>query len=82
MIKTISNSFNEYFVNVGRKLASEITKSQRSCKMYLRRCGSSFEEVILFDEEIETAFFSLMCGKSPGFNETNYGIVNQFLTPY
>ena len=50
--------------------------------MYLRRWGSSFEEVILFDEEIETAFFSLMAGQSPGFNETNYGIVNQFLTPY
>ena len=28
--KTIANSFNEYFVNVGLKLASEIPKSQTS----------------------------------------------------
>ena len=31
--KTIANSFNEYFVNVGLKLAPEIPKLQRSYEM-------------------------------------------------
>ena len=57
--KTIASSFNEYFVNVGPKLASEISQLQRSFEMYLTRSDSSFEEATLSDEEIKTAFFSL-----------------------
>ena len=34
--KTIANSFNEYFVNVGPKLTCEILQSQRSFEMYLK----------------------------------------------
>ena len=75
--KTIANSFNEYFVNVGPKLACEIPQSQRSFEMYLKESDSSFEEVTLSDEEIKTAFFSLKDGKSPGFDEINYDIVKQ-----
>ena len=75
--KTIANSFNEYFVNVGPKLACEIPQSQRSFEMYLKESDSLFEEVTLSDEEIKTAFFSLKGGKSPGFDEINYGIVKQ-----
>ena len=80
--KTIANSFNEYFVNVGPKLASEIPQLQISFEMCLKGSDSSFEEVTLTDEEIETGFFSLMGDKSPGFDEINYDIVNQNLTPY
>ena len=69
--KPIANSFNEYFVNVGLKLVSEIPQSQRSFEMYLKGFDSSFEEVTLSDEEIKTAFFSLRGGKSPGFDEVN-----------
>ena len=75
--KTIANSFNKYFVNVGPKLACEIPQSQISFEMYLKESDSSFEEVISTDEEIKTAFFSLKGGKSPGFDEINYDIVKQ-----
>ena len=73
--KTIANSFNEHFANVGPKLASEIPQSQRSFEMYLKGSDSSFEEVTSSDEEIKTGFFSLKSGKSPGFDEINYDIV-------
>ena len=73
--KTIDNSFNEYFVNVGPKLVCEIP--QRSFEMYLKGSDRSLEEVTLYDEEIKTAFFSLKDGKSPGFAEINYDIVKQ-----
>ena len=75
--KTIANSFNEYFVNVGLKQACEIPQSQRSFEMYLKESDSFFEEVTLSDEERKTAFFCLKSGKSPGFAEINYGIVKQ-----
>ena len=66
--KTIANSFNQYFVNVGPKLTSEIPQSQRSFEMYLKGFDSSFEEVTLSDEEIKTTFFSLRGGKSAGLD--------------
>ena len=75
--KAIANSFNEYYVNVGLKLAREIPQSQRSFEMYLKRSESSFEEVTLSDEDIKIAFLSLKGGKSPGFDEINFGILKQ-----
>ena len=68
--KIIANCVNEYFVNVGPKLACEIPQSQRSFEMYLKESDNSFEEV-------KIAFFSSKCGKSPGFDEINYDIVKQ-----
>ena len=49
--ETIATSFNEYFVNVGPKLACEIPQSQRSFEMYLKRSDGFFENVILSGDE-------------------------------
>ena len=43
--------------------------------MYLKRSDRSFEEVTLSDEEINTAFFSIKVGKSPGFDQIYFDIV-------
>ena len=75
--KTIANSFNEYFVNVGPQLVPEISQSQRSFETYLKGFGNFFEKVILSNEEIKIAFFSLKGGKNPGFDDVNYDIVKQ-----
>ena len=45
--------------------------------MFLKGSDSSFEEVTLSNEEIKIAFFSLKGGKSPSFDEINYGIVKE-----
>ena len=45
--KTDANSFNEYFVIVGPKLACEIPQSQRSLEMYFKGYDSYFEETSL-----------------------------------
>ena len=75
--KSISNSFNEYLVNIGPKLAREIHQSQNHLRCISE---SSFEEVTLSDEEIKTAFLlSLKSGKSPGFDEVNYDAVKQLI---
>ena len=47
---------NEYFVNVGPKLACKIPQSQRSFQMYIKRSEKNFEEVTLSDEE-NSVFF-------------------------
>ena len=68
--KTIANSFNEYFVTVGLKLAFDCVSNVivRLFEMYLKRSDSSFKEITLSDEEIKTKCFSLKGGKSPGFD--------------
>ena len=53
--KTIVNSFNEHFVNVRAKLASEIPQSQKLFEMYFKESNSSFVEINLSDEEIKAA---------------------------
>ena len=60
--KVIANSFNEYFANVGPKLACETPQLQRSFEMYFKESDSSFEKVTLSGEEIKTTFFSLKVG--------------------
>ena len=59
------------------KLACKIPQSQRLFETYLKGSDSSFEEITLSDEEIKTAFVSLKAGKSPGFNDKNYYIIEQ-----
>ena len=75
--KTTANSFKEYFVNIGPKLACEIPQSQRSFEMYLKGSDGSFDEITLSDEEIKTAFFYLTGAKKRDFDEMNYDIVKQ-----
>ena len=45
--------------------------------MYLKGSDSSFEKLILSDEEIKTTFYSLRGGKNPGFDEINCDILKQ-----
>ena len=73
--KTITNSFSEYFVNLGLKLVCEIPQLQRPFEIYLKGSDSSFREVTLSDEEIKTEFFSWKGSRSPGFDEINYDII-------
>ena len=75
--KIVVSSFNEYFVNVGPKLACQIPQLQRSFEICIKGSDSSFEEITLSDEEIKTEFLSLKGGKDPGFDEINYDIVKQ-----
>ena len=80
--KTIANNFNEYFVNVRLKLVSEISQSKRSFEMYLEGCDSSFEEVMLSDEEIKTGMFSLKGGKILSLMKLVAALKSKILTPY
>ena len=75
--KIIANSFNEYFVNVGPKLAST-PQLQKSFVMYPKGSDSSFEDVTLSDEEVKTVFFSLKGGRNPGFDKINCNIKQNF----
>ena len=50
--------------------------------MYLEGCDSSFEEVMLSDEEIKTGMFSLKGGKILSLMKLVAALKSKILTPY
>ena len=65
------------FVNVGSDLASNILQAQKLFETYLNLTDTVFHDVPLSEDEIKTAFFSLKCGKSSGYDDMSYDIVKQ-----
>ena len=66
--KTIANNFNDFFVNVGLKLAANIPASKTNYKTYLDFNNSVLPDFEV-DKEFETAYFSLKRNKSAGYDE-------------
>ena len=73
--KIIANEFNNYFVNVGPNLASNIPPSSKHFETYLNHNESSLLEGDLTDEELKTAYFSLTNNKSPGYDEISANVI-------
>ena len=73
--KDIAKHFNEYFINVGPNLASNIPDTGQDFKSYLTENTLIQEESILTDEEFEKAFFSLKTNKSPGYDDINFNVI-------
>ena len=73
--KIIANEFNNYFVNVGPNLASNIPPSSKHFETYLNHNESSLLEGDLTDEELKTAYFSLTNNKSLGYDEISANVI-------
>ena len=73
--KTIAESFNNYFINVGPNLASKIPPCTEQFDSYLKPNNHVLEESVLSDKEFKTAFFSLKTNKSAGNDEISYNVV-------
>ena len=71
----IANSFNNFFVEIGPKLASTISAGSRSFKTYLNKTNHSIENSQLTSSELKTAFFALKKDKAAGYDDINSGIV-------
>ena len=80
--KDIAKHFNEYFINVGPNLASNIPDTGQDFKSYLTENTLVQEESILTDEEFEKAFFSLKTNKSPGYDDINFNVIKTHLWNY
>ena len=69
--KTIATSFNNYFTNVGPKLASR----NKDFKSYLKENEILLSEYDVSEKELEDAFCSLKINKSPGFDDISSNVV-------
>ena len=73
----VANKFNEYFVNVGPKLASKIPLTSTSYKSFLRwniQCESLFIDP-LTEEEIEKELLKLNPKKSVGYDNFSPNVI-------
>lgn len=75
--KTMTDVFNDFFINVGPNLAAKIPQSTRNYKSFLDRSESAMETSPLTREELKTAFNTLKKNKSPGVDDINVNVVKQ-----
>ena len=71
----IAESFNDFFVSVGKNLASKIPNANRDFNSYLSRCEANLPSEDLTIDELQIAFQSLLPNKSPGLDEINVNVV-------
>ena len=75
----IANTFNEFFANVGPKLAEKILDTNKKFESYIPVIDTSLLHTDLTEKEFETAFNSLKKDKAPGFDKVH---VNAVLSVY
>ena len=63
--KLIAESFNNFFINIEPKLASEIQKPAKTFDVYLKRVDVLQPEFPLSVNELKDAFFCLQANQSP-----------------
>ena len=79
--KLIAENFNDFFVNIGPKLAAKIEPATQNFNTYLHDYNQILLESELTDKEFENAFFSLKINKSAGYDDVNYNC-NSFVMTY
>ena len=71
----IANNFNEFFANVGPKLAEKIPDVNKKFESYIPVIDTSLLHTDLTEKEFETAFKSLKKDKAPGFDKVHVNVV-------
>ena len=74
----ILENFNNYFVDIGPKLASIIPQASKCYLVYLTTVPSSKQYIEIRGEEFKTAYFSLKRNKSSGCDETRENVIRSF----
>ena len=55
--KQIANAFNNFFINIGPKLADDIPTSTRSFQSYVQTTNETIKEELITINELKDAFF-------------------------
>ena len=53
----IADAFNDFFINIGQKLASQIPKSSKTFKAYINKVNVVMDSKPLLINELKDAFF-------------------------
>ena len=73
--ETIAISFNNYFVNVGPKLASKFQCTDKKFEDLLTKSITTLQEKHLSDNELKDTFYSLKINKISGYDDINYDAI-------
>ena len=71
----IASQFNDFFTNIGPKLAEKIPQPSKSFETYMKNINSEMEKKPLTVNELKEAFFSLKSNKSAGYDDISYNVV-------
>ena len=71
----IANEFNNFFTNIGPKLAQKVPQPSRPFQSYMKTVNSELENKKVTINELKEAFFSLKINKSAGFDDISYNVV-------
>ena len=75
--KNIANEFNNFFTDIGLKLAKKIPESSQPFESYKKKVNSEMENKPLSISELKDAFFSLKINKSAGHDDISYNAVSK-----
>ena len=73
----IAIAFNDFYISVGKNLASKIPTVPKTFESYLGHCNSEMSNNHLTTDELREAFKSLCSNKSPGVDEIDVYVVKK-----
>ena len=75
----IADASNDFFTNIGQKLASQIPKSSKTFETYINKVNVIMESKPLSIKELRDLFFSLKINKSSGVDDVSFIIIKKML---
>ena len=73
----IADAFNDFFTNIGQKLASQIPKSSKIFETYINKVNVKMESKSSSINELKDAFFSLKINKRSGVDKVSFNIIKK-----
>ena len=75
--REIADAFNDFFTNIGQKLASQIPESSKTFKTYINKVNAIMESKPLLINELKDPFFSLKTNKSSSVDDGSFNIIKK-----
>ena len=73
----IADASNDFFTNIGQKLASKIPKSFKTFETYINKVNVIMDSKPLSIKELKNPFFSLKINKSSGVDDVGFNIIKE-----
>ena len=73
----IADAFNDFFTNIGQKLASQIPKSSKKFETYMNKVNVIMDSKPLSINELKDASFLLKINKSSGVDDVSFNIIKK-----
>ena len=73
----IADVFNDFFINIGQKLASQIPKSSKKFEPYINKVNVIMDSNPLLINKLKEEFFSLKINKSSDVDDVSFNITKK-----